>query len=356
MKTIPSDNIIEKLLESVPIIDVRAPVEFEQGALPNSTNLSILDNDERATVGTCFKKNGREKAIELGYQIVSSANKEQKIEKWKLFIQKNPNAILTCFRGGLRSQISQSFLKEVGYDIPRIDKGYKEVRQILLNNLDHFCQHNQIKLLTGNTGSGKTIFLKKVSEFYPTVDLETLAQHRGSAFGAMSDKQPSQATFENLMIVEILRRTNKKPSLPILFEDESRLIGSVHLPENIFNLIRATPVLKMNVNLEQRVENIFDDYIKPDEKIFSKFIEAIQKISTRLGGLRAQEVLSDIKKSQQLFLNQQELQSNKIWIEKLLVWYYDPMYTFSFNKRNPKIEFEGSTKQIFNYLSELAKK
>lgn len=352
MKTILAEDIIEKLMESAPIIDVRASVEFEQGSLPNSTNLSILDDDERASIGTCYKKNGREKAIELGHHIVSGANKEQKIQNWKLFIQKNPNAIITCFRGGLRSQISQSFLKEVGVDIPRIEKGYKEVRQILTNNLDIFCQQNQIKLLTGNTGSGKTIFLKKVSELYPVVDLETLAQHRGSAFGAMSDKQPSQATFENAMIVEILRRKSQKPNLPILFEDESRLIGRIHLPENLFNLMRAALVIKINVNLEQRVENIFDDYIKPDEKIFSKFIDAIQKITTRLGGLRAQEILSDIKKSQQLFLNQQELQSNKIWIEKLLVWYYDPMYTYSFNKRNPKIEFEGTHDQIFNYLNQ----
>lgn len=352
MKTVSTEEVIQKLLGSVPIIDVRAPVEFEQGSLPNSVNLPILDNSERASVGTCYKKSGREKAIELGHQIVAGPNKENKLQNWKIFIQNNPQAILTCFRGGLRSQKSQFFLKEIGVEAPRIEKGYKEIRHYLVDQLEVFCRNSSIRLLTGNTGSGKTIFLQKVSDFYPVVDLETLAQHRGSAFGAMSDKQPSQATFENAMVVEILRQKSENPTLPILFEDESRLIGSVHIPENLFKLIRATPVIKMNVELQQRIENIFEDYIKPDEKIFNKFTEAIQKIKSRLGGLRAEELLNDIKKSQQLYLNHQDLQSNKVWIEKLLVWYYDPMYIYSFNKRNPEIEFEGDTKQIREYLKQ----
>ena len=347
MKTLDLAELKARFLQDCKILDVRAPLEFAQGALPNSVNLPILDDAERALVGTCYKNSGQEKAIELGHRLVMGENKQQKIAAWKNFIQDNPHAILTCFRGGLRSKISQQFLADVGIEIPRIQHGYKDVRQFFTDELSFYAESCQLRVLTGNTGSGKTKILRKASGFYPVVDLENLAQHRGSAFGAMKNPQPAQATFENHLCHEIIKLQTQKP---ILFEDESRLIGRLHLPEKFFDKLRASAVIKMNVPLEVRIENIFEDYISPEAAIFQKYIDAINRISKKLGGVRSQELLADLKYSQTQFSELGLLESNRVWIEKLLVWYYDPMYTYSLTTRQPKIEFEGSDRETIDYL------
>lgn len=350
MKTVTTEEFNLKLLQGFQVIDVRAPIEFAQGALPNSVNIPLLDDQERALVGTCYKKSGREKALELGHQIVSGVNKAEKLQKWKSFYENHSHSVLTCFRGGLRSQSVQIFLAEVGIEIPRIEYGYKEIRQFYLHEIEAYCKNDQLKILTGSTGSGKTKLLKRVREFYPVIDLEELAQHRGSAFGAMKNPQPAQASFENYLAYEILRHKSQNPKAAILFEDESRLIGSLHLPEVFFNKLRATSVIKINVDLAERIENIFEDYIYPEATIFDKYLNAILKIEKKLGGLRAQELRNDLNFSKTQFVEEGLLVSNKTWIEKLLVWYYDPMYAYSLAQRNPKIEFQGQTKDVIEYL------
>ncbi len=354
MKTIDLAELKTKFLQDCKILDVRAPLEFAQGALPNSVNLPILDDAERALVGTCYKNSGQEKAIELGHRLVSGENKQQKIKAWKNFIQENPHAVMTCFRGGLRSKISQQFLAEAGIEIPRIQHGYKDVRQFFTDELNSYADSCQLRLLTGNTGSGKTKILREAARFYPAVDLENLAQHRGSAFGAMKNPQPAQATFENQLCYEIIKLQNvleQRPiQKPILFEDESRLIGRLYLPEKFFDKLRASTVIKMKVPLEARIENIFEDYICPEAAIFQKYIDAINRIAKKLGGVRSQELLADLKYSQTQFSELGLLESNRVWIEKLLVWYYDPMYTYSLTNRNPNVEFEGSDRETIDYL------
>ena len=350
MKTIDLSELKTKFLQDCKILDVRAPLEFAQGALPNSVNLPVLDDAERALVGTCYKNSGQEKAIELGHRLVSGENKQQKILAWKNFIHEHPHAVMTCFRGGLRSRISQQFLLEAGIDIPRIQHGYKEVRQFFTDELNSYAESCQLRVLTGNTGSGKTKIVREASGFYPAVDLENLAQHRGSAFGAMKNPQPAQATFENHLCHEIIKLLSTPVQTPILFEDESRLIGRVHLPEKFFDKLRLSAVIKMNIPLETRIGNIFEDYIYPEAAIFQKYIDATNRISKKLGGVRSQELLADLKYSQTQFSELGLLDSNRIWIEKLLVWYYDPMYTYSLNTRNPKIEFEGSDRETIEYL------
>ena len=124
LKTIDLDDFSKSISDNLRILDVRAPMEFAQGALPNSTNLPILNDEERHLIGTCYKINGREVAIALGHKIVSGENKTKKLQAWKDFFTQYPHAVLTCFRGGLRSQIAQKFLFEAGIDRPRLEKGY----------------------------------------------------------------------------------------------------------------------------------------------------------------------------------------------------------------------------------------
>jgi len=350
LKTITTTELKTKLLQNYKIIDVRASQEFAQGALPNSVNLPILNDEERALVGTCYKKLGAEKAIELGNQIVSGPNKNEKIKKWQEFVNKNPQTIIACFRGGLRSQITQVFLSELGIEIDRIEKGYKEARSFFSEELSRYCKTEYVKVLTGNTGSGKTQILKQVGLFYPAVDLEELAKHKGSAFGALATPQPAQASFENYLSFEIMKLRAVNPKAIILYEDESRLIGKIHLPEVFFEKLRDAKVIKVKISLEGRIENIFSDYIYPEEAIFQKYTLAIFKIEKKLGSARCVELKKDLEYSKKQFLEQGLLISNKIWIEKLLVWYYDPMYSYSFNQRKPQLEFEGAPEEIIEYL------
>lgn len=350
MEAVSSEQLKIKLLQNYKIIDVRAPVEFSQGELPNSVNLPLLDDDERALVGTCYKKLGREKAIELGHQIVSGRNKDEKVKKWQEFIKDNPHTIITCFRGGLRSQTAQFFLNELGIEIPRVEKGYKEIRQFFSDELNSYCESENFRVLTGNTGSGKTKVLKQLVSTHAVIDLEELAKHKGSAFGATNSPQPAQASFENFLSFEIMKLRSADTKAIILYEDESRLIGRVHLPENFFKKLRSSRVVKINASLEDRIENIFSDYIFPEMTIFDKYSTAVSRIEKKLGGLRASELLHDLSFSRRQFLEQGLLVSNKIWIEKLLIWYYDPMYTYSFNNRKPQIEFEGNSKAVIEFL------
>ena len=347
------DDFINHLLSGKPIIDVRAAVEFKIGAIPGSINLPILNDEERALIGTCYKQQGQEKAIELGYSLVSGQNKELKVASWIDYMRANPGAVITCFRGGQRSQITQKFIREKGVEVPRLEKGYKQIRQFFLDEIQTFATTKKMILLTGLTGSAKTKLLKKTETFYPTIDLEELAKHRGSAFGNLPQPQPAQADFENLLAMNLLRLNHTKDERAYLFEDESRLIGRLHLPEALFENLRSSPVILVNQSLQERIDHIFQDYVVEaniSAKLFESYEYSLEKIQKRLGGLKAGEIMNDLRRSKADFLNHNELGSNKVWIEKLLIFYYDLLYTSSFKKRAPQILFQGNHSEILDFL------
>lgn len=359
MKVIQDSEYKKLLIQRNPVIDVRAQIEFNQGSFPGAINRPILDDIERDLIGKVYKQKGNAAAVQLGYELVSGDNKTQKVQSWVKAIQENPNAIVTCFRGGQRSQISQKWMSDAGYEIPRFEKGYKHYRQWSIEQLVEFSTNHQFRIVSGTTGSGKTKLLKKNRGQYPVVDLEGLANHKGSAFGKEMTGQPSQADFENRLLQDILIQQSQFEK-NILFEDESRMIGSRHLTETFFKKLRLSPLILMTTPLEERIENIFFDYVtntnivlgNKEEAVaqFQKYKNNTVQITKRLGGLRASEVIADIEKSEKDFLENNQLQLNKSWIEKLLVWYYDPLYTSSLVNRNPMIEFQGSESEIINYL------
>jgi len=346
-------------LQNTPLIDVRAPVEFQQGSLPGAVNLPLMNDDERAAVGTTYKKSGREAAIQLGHELVSGTVKETRIEAWLEQIRQKPETVLYCFRGGLRSQISQQWLKERGVNRPLIEGGFKKVRQFLRDEIEQFSAKHEFLLLTGPTGSAKTHILNQAN-FYPNVDLEALACHRGSAFGASDRPQPSQVDFENRLAVELMRIESRCQTQKPLFEDESRMIGRSVLPESFFNRMRESAVILVEESFERRVENIFTDYVlntaiaKGPEavalQLFAKYRTAVQAISRKLGGLKTQEVLQELAISEKNYREGQGLESNKAWIAPLLHSYYDPLYSRSFEKREPKILFRGCGPEVVEFL------
>ena len=178
------------VINNTPLIDVRAPMEYEKGAFPNSINIPILNNEERHIIGICYKEKGNEEATKLGYSIVAGKIKEDRLKLWTSFIKSNPDSIIYCFRGGSRSRIAQEWINdELHMNTPRILGGYKAFRNYLLDSLVEKNQNYTPIVLTGYTGSGKTMLLKELEN---SIDLEGIANHRGSSFGAHVKPQPTQ--------------------------------------------------------------------------------------------------------------------------------------------------------------------
>lgn len=353
-----SSDLRTLILKNTPFIDVRAPVEFMMGHLPGAINLPILSDKERTLVGTTYKELGNQAAVKLGFELVSGKVKEARVNLWLDFIKKNPSAVLYCFRGGLRSQITQSWLREAGVDLPIISGGYKSARNFLLEEIKRFATDYSYLVISGTTGSGKTRFLNSMSSLYPIIDLEQLALHRGSAFGSLDIPQPSQANFENqLAVLQIkFHMTNKKP---ILIEDESSAIGKCGIPKILFDKMQASQILWLDEPLEQRVQNIFEDYIvnplkskNPVEslEVFARYKGSIRTISKKLGGQRSQELLGILENCEREFIDSKALKQNIDWIEKLLVYYYDPMYLNSLTRRQAQIVFKGDSLACAEYL------
>lgn len=348
LETISSEEAIQRLLAGVPTLDVRSPGEFADGSLPGSVNLPILNNEERAQVGITYKQQGREHAIEFGTGLVSGDVKAERVRGWSEFVQAHPEAVIYCFRGGLRSKYAQMWLAEAGWSRPRIDGGFKKVRAELTEHLRTWAGRSEICLLTGPTGAGKSLLLPRLQS---VVDLEGIAQHRGSAFGGMGRPQPSQVDFETRLAVACLRRACGR----VWFEDESRSIGSCVIPDFFFDALRASPVVYLDEPMAVRIANIRAEYVeRPLHDGFAAFehlLASTQKISKKLGGLRAEEILRGIETSRAEFEAGRGLESCDVWIRQLLEWYYDPYYLRSFEKRQLRILFRGSHSEILSWAA-----
>ncbi len=329
MKNISAAQFEELFLQDTHWIDVRAPIEYTNGSIPGAINLPLLIDEERRLVGIAYKEQGSPSAIQLGHQLVSGSIRQTRISSWQNEIEKNPSAIIYCYRGGLRSQITQTWLAEKEIHRPIVTGGYKALRNFLLEILSLRTSSLEFCVVSGPTGSGKTKYLHKSGQ--PFLDLEAIANHRGSAFGALPTPQPSQADFENRLAVQILKLSQLKK--PILIESESRMIGHRYITDTIFDKIKSSPRIFLEVSLDERVENIFQDYVVNSSlqdlnniERFNEFRNSVKVITRKLGHQRAQEILNDIDYSQNEFTSGSGLSSNKIWIRKLLNWYYDPLY------------------------------
>lgn len=350
----------EIILKNIPVIDVRAPVEFALGCIPGSVNLPILNNEERHIIGTTYKEQGQSAAVSLGHELVSGEVKKNRVAGWTDFIKKNPEAVITCFRGGLRSKISQSWAVEADFQRPRIQGGYKAFRQYLLNELDRLSTQ-PMWVVSGSTGSGKTLLIAEAEKFCSTVNLEFLAKHRGSAFGAYGEMQPSQSDYENNLVAKMIKLESLGRNHPLVVEDESRMIGKIVQPEKFFSKLRESQLVFIQEPLESRVQTIFDEYIFQFQgdaltEAILRYHKAFEIISRKLGHLRFQEVSADLKLAEAETLNSGSLELHKVWIEKLLVWYYDPLYFASLKKRQPRILFTGTRSEARAFLQEQCSK
>ena len=355
---IPADRFTELLLNSTPLIDVRAECEYHDGHIPHSVNLPLLNDGERAEVGTCYKRKGQEAAITLGTELVSGDTKKERMTAWVRFIADNPTAVILCFRGGLRSQTVQKWLAESGLQRPLISGGYKALRRHLLRTTIRVASEKKIIIVAGKTGTGKTHLINNLTR---SVDLEGLANHRGSAFGRRVSAQPAQSVFENLLALDLLRQ-EREGGATLFLEDESRAIGSISLPLELHRAMSVAPIVRVEESLDFRVETILNDYIVSNltdfrlldpvqgDFLFSEsLLASLDRIKKRLGGER-HSALRDIMSAALTSNNDHD--QHRAWIRGLLVDYYDPMYEYQMTKKARRVVFKGDSDTFLEWASE----
>ncbi|MBM3402989.1 MAG: tRNA 2-selenouridine(34) synthase MnmH [Bacteroidetes bacterium] len=311
IRTLHIDNFLQ-LAETIPVIDVRTPLEFEHAHIPGAHNLPIFSNGERVEVGTTYKQKGREEAILLGFDLTGP--------KWAGFIRAalkispEKKILVHCWRGGMRSGAMAWALNLYGFEVFLLEGGYKKYRNWVL---DQFKKTYSLLILGGMTGSGKTKTLHQLKSLsQQVIDLEDLAQHQGSSFGSMGRLiQPSQEQFENLLAGEL----NKiDTNTPLWLEDESLSIGRCFIPKPLFLQMRRATVLKLEVPLQERVDFLVREYGLLDKDFL---IESTQRISKRLGPEQTREAVLSVSEDRMAdFI-------------KFILVYYDKTYANGQGKR-----------------------
>lgn len=328
-------------LDDVPLMDTRAPLEFARGAFPTAHSLPLMNDDERAAVGTCYKQRGQAAAIALGHRLVAGAVRSERLAAWRRFAADHPHGYLYCFRGGLRSQIVCQWLADSGVHYPRIHGGYKAMRRFLIDTLEVHSRTADIVLVAGATGTGKTRLISGLSR---AIDLEALAHHRGSAFGRLLEEQPSQIDFENALAVALLKLATLPG--PVFLEDEGHLIGRIAVPETLRERMAAAPLLVLEYAVDERVQVVLEDYIidlgeryrrrfgsEGDQRHRERLLADLARTRRRLGGERHSQVARGIEDAFDEQCRSGSIELHRDWIRQLLEEYYDPMYRYQLSRR-----------------------
>lgn len=354
------EDFTQLFIGDIPLIDTRAPIEFDQGAFPYTTSLPLMSDKERELVGTCYKNKGQDKAIELGHELVQGEVKQARLDAWIEFIKNNPDGALYCFRGGMRSQITQEWIyKATGINYPRIKGGYKALRRFLIDETDRIMDQITPVVIGGQTGCGKTLLLGKLKD---TIDLEGLANHRGSAFGNTTTAQPTQINFENALAIELIKQQRHSH---LVFEDEGSNVGTVHIPQCVQDktsqaeliLLEASVEERLKVSMDAYVINMQQDFITQDalsgfDNFASYWLKSLEKIQRRLGLERYKTMLKLVNRALERYRNQGEADGFYPVVEELLVGYYDPMYDYQIQKKMNRVVFKGSANDVLSYLND----
>lgn len=293
------------------IFDVRSEGEYASGHVPGALNLPLLNNEERHAVGICYKEKGDKAAVHLGFQLTGHKFHEY-ISKAQMLANGGP-VLVYCWRGGLRSNIMCWLLRTAGMEVTLLEGGYKAWR-----NRVHqaFAEHGTLMLLSGKTGTKKTLLLQAMKNTgAAVVDLEALAKHKGSAFGALGEEEgPTQEHFENLLGSALLQHSSTRT---IWLEDESRYIGPLHIPDVLYKRMQVAGRVLVERPYALRHAYILEEYGK-----FSK--EALREctlhLKKRMGFDRVQEAVH--------FLEEGNMDA---WLDGLLK-YYDTSYDYSFGQ------------------------
>jgi len=349
-------------IDDVPMLDARAPVEFGKGAFPAAVNLPLMNDREREQVGLCYKERGQQAAIALGHELVSGAVKQARIEAWADFARAHPQGVLYCFRGGLRSQITQQWLaSEAGIDYPRIAGGYKALRHFLMEVVRQAVAHAGFVVVGGMTGVGKTDVLAQLDN---AIDLEAHANHRGSSFGKHATGQPTPIDFEHRLAVDLLKKEARGHGWFVL-EDESRLIGRVALPLELHQGMQRMPMVWLEDDLDSRVERILRDYVvnlcaeyrtldlaQGFARYREHLVDALGRLVKRLGDARYRRLLALMETALDKQGEDGTVELHRAWIEGLLREYYDPLYAFQRTEKKARLLFAGKQAEVVDFLKQ----
>jgi tRNA 2-selenouridine synthase len=306
-----------KLRSSLRVVDVRSELEFADGHIINATNIPILNNTERAAVGTDYKQKGQLEAIKTGFRlvgprivdIVSAAEK----------VAGANELLVHCWRGGMRSANFCHFVGMAKIPTHQLRGGYKTYRNKVL---DSFEAPFTFKVIGGSTGSGKSELLRSLAaKGEQVLDLEKLANHKGSAFGGlMMPEQPTTEQFQNNLFEEILKLDLTKP---IWIEDESIGIGKIFIPEPFWRTMCEAPIIELNVDKSIRVGRLVNEYGGADK---NQFLSAMERITKKLGGQHFQKAKE--------FLLVGDMSSTI----DILLTYYDKAYAMGLSKKQNRVK------------------
>jgi tRNA 2-selenouridine synthase len=303
-----------QLAKEHPVLDVRSPGEFNHAHIPGANSFPLFSDEERKIVGTTYKQKSREEAIKVGIDFFGPTMKDRIVAAEKI-ANGNKTLLVHCWRGGMRSGAISWLLDLYGFKVYTLAGGYKAYRNWALSL---FKKEFPISIIGGYTGSGKTELLQALEKSgEQVIDLETIASHKGSAFGSIGmPTQPGQEQFENNLAAQLANLS--AVSSTIWMEDESQRIGLVNIPGDLWNTMRRSKVYFLNIPFEKRLEHIVEEYGVLDPQ---KLIDAIERITKKLGHLQAQQAKD--------FL----VEGNTKASFEILLRYYDKFYEKSLHNR-----------------------
>ena len=308
--------------ETLPVIDVRSPGEFAHAHLPGAVNIPLFDNEERALVGTKYKQVGKDAAVLLGLDLIGT-KMSGFVRQARKLNPTNKEVLVHCWRGGMRSGSFAWLLNTAGIRATTLEGGYKAYRNTVLAA---FAEPRNLFILGGKTGSGKTDILKQLAkQGQQIIDLEGLAHHKGSSYGAIGQlPQPSTEQFENVLF-GAWRKLD--PDKRIWLEDESRNVGSCYVPMPLWLQMRAAPVAFVDMPKPVRVERLVREYTGIDRGAdhHTLLVQATERIRKRLGGKLTQDALNALT------------QNDYATVADLTLDYYDKAYLHGLSQRDQSL-------------------
>jgi len=307
-----------ELARTVPVVDVRSPKEYAQGHISSAVNIALFSDEERALIGTMYKQQGREGAVSKGLEVVGP--KMAALAQTAKSVGVDGRLLVHCWRGGMRSNSMAWLFEQSGLQCTVLTGGYKAYRSHLLSS---FAQLPNLIVLEGATGSGKTDILHQLKGMgQQVIDLEGLASHRGSAFGAYGLRpQPTSQQFQNDLFGEWAALDRSKP---VWVEGESLTIGRVYLPQPFWEAMNHARIVEVDMPQELRAQRLVADYGALPKELLA---EGIRRITDQFGGNRVKQALE--------LLDAGDLYH----VALLLLGYYDERYLYGRDKhgRNPHV-------------------
>ncbi|MDO4710855.1 MAG: tRNA 2-selenouridine(34) synthase MnmH [Peptostreptococcaceae bacterium] len=308
-------------LESKIWVDVRSPLEFEEDHIPGALNIPILDNEERAIIGTIYKQEGKAKAVKRGLDLVSPKLKNL-YQELEALTQKYEKVIIYCFRGGMRSGSVVDLARSCGLEVLKLEGGYKSYRRHVMTYLQDLNSKFRFIVLHGHTGIGKTeMLLELEKKGFSILDLEFLAKNSGSVFGDIyyKGKGPSQKFFETQLFSKFMEFEQKDRC--VFLESESKKIGRCVLSKDFWEMMQNGDHILVEASLDRRVERCVNDYTQKGGSNDELLIRSIQKLKDKLGTKNVMDLIIKAEDHQYEYVARYLMEN-----------YYDKLYLHSQNK------------------------